>query len=137
MILATFCVQQPHVFSGHRTVQPGLYAPDLIPLLLFSLEPTRVRVLSPPCTQFVLAKVIVGFHDHFMFSSQLMTHQRHLVQSITLFLNCFLEFLSCSFFAFSFSVSFAGSSSFLQPLNTECRGVVLAVLLFCSSFLVI
>lgn len=107
LILAAFCVQQPHVFSGHHTVQPGLYTPDLIPLLLFSLEPTRVRVLPTPCTQFVLAKVIIGFHDHFMFSSQLMAHQRHLVESITLFLNCFLEFLSCSFFAFSFSVSFA------------------------------
>ena len=61
LILAAFCVQQPHVFSGHHTVQPGLYTPDLIPLLLFSLEPTRVRVLPPPCTQFVLAKIIMAF----------------------------------------------------------------------------
>lgn len=53
------------MFSGHHTVQPDLYSPDLIPLRLFSLEPTRVRLLPPPCTQFVLAKVIIGFHDHF------------------------------------------------------------------------
>lgn len=52
-------------FSGHHTVQPDLHSPDLIPLRLFSLEPTRVRLLPPPCTQFVLAKVIIGFHDRF------------------------------------------------------------------------
>lgn len=83
--------------------------------------------------QFVLAKVIIGFHDRFYVSvSPSVTHQRHLYSQVTLFLDTFWNFSLVVFLLFLSQSPFADFLIFPPAFKYESWGESLhsAILFF-------